>query len=185
MPHLVWPYSNGGPPNDRRAQAMLHPLRAPTFAPAPRRAAPRSLGSIAQLVQSIPPNRRESRCSGRVLWKCFDIGGIAQLVQSICLTSRGSLVRIRLPPPSTIDPDHMVRVNDLISWDVSSAGSERMLHTHEVTGSNPVRPTSPGHPGLFLSHTARHYDRICAIKARSGHGSTLRECPHPWPEQKR
>jgi folylpolyglutamate synthase/dihydropteroate synthase len=25
-------------------------------------------------------------------------GGIAQLVQSICLTSRGSLVRIRLPP---------------------------------------------------------------------------------------
>ena len=25
--------------------------------------------------------------------------------------------------------------------DVSSVGSERMLHTHEVTGSNPVRPT--------------------------------------------
>jgi hypothetical protein len=26
--------------------------------------------------------------------------------------------------------------------DVSSVGSERMLHTHEVTGSNPVRPTN-------------------------------------------
>jgi hypothetical protein len=25
--------------------------------------------------------------------------------------------------------------------DVSSAGSERMLHTHEVVGSNPSRPT--------------------------------------------
>ena len=24
---------------------------------------------------------------------------------------------------------------------VSSVGSERMLHTHEVTGSNPVQPT--------------------------------------------
>src|SRR5690606_24304972 len=32
---------------------------------------------------------------------------------------------------------------NLTSWDVSSVGSERMLHTHEVTGSNPVRPT-PG-----------------------------------------
>ena len=29
----------------------------------------------------------------------------------------------------------------LPSWDVSSVGSERLLHTQEVTGSNPVRPT--------------------------------------------
>jgi hypothetical protein len=28
------------------------------------------------------------------------------------------------------------------SGDVSSVGSERMLHTHEVAGSNPARPTS-------------------------------------------
>ena len=29
----------------------------------------------------------------------------------------------------------------IIIGDVSSVGSERMLHTHEVAGSNPARPT--------------------------------------------
>ncbi len=33
--------------------------------------------------------------------------------------------------------------------DLSSAGSERMLHTHEVTGSNPVGPTKPRDRGAF------------------------------------
>ena len=35
---------------------------------------------------------------------------------------------------------------------VSSVGSERMLHTHEVIGSNPIQPTTPPHPdnvGIF------------------------------------
>jgi hypothetical protein len=30
----------------------------------------------------------------------------------------------------------------IIIGDVSSVGSERMLHTHEVAGSNPARPTN-------------------------------------------
>ena len=38
-------------------------------------------------------------------------------------------------------------------WDVSSVGSERMLHTHEVTGSNPVHPTL--HRSLFTPDPSR------------------------------
>ena len=86
---------------------------------------------------------------GLVLRISLKLGGIAQLVQSICLTSRGSLVRIRLPPPGPNVALHS-------SWDLSSAGSERMLHTHEVTGSNPVGPTSesPGESQGFLAQSA-------------------------------
>ncbi len=62
-------------------------------------------------------------------------GSIAQLVQSTCLTSRGSQVRILLFPQRS----HRLL---FFSRDVSSVGSERMLHTHEVNGSNPLRPTT-------------------------------------------
>lgn len=33
--------------------------------------------------------------------------------------------------------------------DVSSVGSERMIHIHEVTGSNPVHPTRAPNPNPF------------------------------------
>ena len=89
---------------------------------------------------------------GLVLRISLKLGGIAQLVQSICLTSRGSLVRIRLPPLRLPE----ARFGTLTFWDLSSAGSERMLHTHEVTGSNPVGPTSesPGESRGFLAQSA-------------------------------
>jgi len=50
-----------------------------------------NIGSLAQLVQIIPIFNRKGR--GFESDK-FNIGSLAQLVQSICLTSRGSGVRI-------------------------------------------------------------------------------------------
>src|SRR5690606_27052562 len=55
-------------------------------------------------------------------------GELAQLVQSICLTSRGSLVRIQYSPP-------------IILRRLSSAGSEHLPYKQRVTGSNPVAST--------------------------------------------
>src|SRR5690242_19288476 len=55
-------------------------------------------GGIAQLVQSICLTSRGSAVRIRVPPLHFFIGSIAQLVQSICLTSRGSAVRIRVLP---------------------------------------------------------------------------------------
>src|SRR5690606_39929168 len=56
------------------------------------------------------------------------LGELAQLVQSICLTSRGSLVRIQYSPP-------------IILRRLSSAGSEHLPYKQRVTGSNPVAST--------------------------------------------
>ena len=60
------------------------------------------------------------------------IGRLAQLVQSICLTSRGSAVRIRQRPPPK---RKIIRA-------FSSAGSEHLPYKQRVGGSNPSTPTS-------------------------------------------
>ena len=69
-------------------------------------------------------------------WKTRDIGRLAQLVQSICLTSRGSAVRIRQRPQQ----------KQRVSWEkefraFSSAGSEHLPYKQRVGGSNPSTPT--------------------------------------------
>ena len=61
------------------------------------------------------------------------IGRLAQLVQSICLTSRGSAVRIRQRPLS--------KNNQSINRAFSSAGSEHLPYKQRVGGSNPSTPT--------------------------------------------
>ena len=59
------------------------------------------------------------------------LGRLAQLVQSICLTSRGSAVRIRQRPPPR---RKIIRA-------FSSAGSEHLPYKQRVGGSNPSTPT--------------------------------------------
>jgi hypothetical protein len=63
-------------------------------------------------------------------------GSIAQLVQSICLTSRGSGVRIPLLP-------QLSHSGILLTYsrEHSSAGSEHLPYKQRVRGSNPFAPT--------------------------------------------
>ena len=62
-------------------------------------------------------------------------GRLAQLVQSICLTSRGSAVRIRQRP-------HKKRnTSGSLTRAFSSAGSEHLPYKQRVGGSNPSTPT--------------------------------------------
>ncbi len=62
-------------------------------------------------------------------------GRLAQLVQSVCLTSRGSAVRIRQRPLlNPIFSPQQARA-------LSSAGSERLPYKQRVGGSNPSAPT--------------------------------------------
>ncbi len=64
------------------------------------------------------------------------LGRLAQLVQSICLTSRGSAVRIRQRPlPKSIN-------GQIFPFGAfSSAGSEHLPYKQRVGGSNPSTPT--------------------------------------------
>ena len=101
----------------------------------------------------------------KILWvrgKCVTLqrfrretGRLAQLVQSVCLTSRGSGVRIpQRPPPrfsrrdaNTDTPGRGPTDIDLscrqhIFGALSSAGSERLPYKQRVGGSNPSAPTT-------------------------------------------
>ena len=71
-----------------------------------------------------------------ILFEKMKQGRLAQLVQSVCLTSRGSAVRIRQRPPhfSLSAILHFARA-------LSSAGSERLPYKQRVGGSNPSAPT--------------------------------------------
>ena len=91
-----------------------------------------------------------------------ETGRLAQLVQSVCLTSRGSGVRIPQRPPrfshrdaNTDTPGRGPIVIDLscrqhILGALSSAGSERLPYKQRVGGSNPSAPTT------FLSQRRKH-----------------------------
>ena len=83
-------------------------------------------------------------CSAQAL----QIGSIAQLVQSICLTSRGSGVRIPLLPQrskTAIGRLFHLYLNALciqpLPREHSSAGSEHLPYKQRVRGSNPFAPT--------------------------------------------
>ena len=65
-------------------------------------------------------------------------GRLAQLVQSICLTSRGSAVRIRQRPQHTFRRFPFIEV---CLRAFSSAGSEHLPYKQRVGGSNPSTPT--------------------------------------------
>ena len=69
-------------------------------------------------------------------------GRLAQLVQSICLTSRGSAVRIRQRPQKENLKHHREeksRSHEFRAF--SSAGSEHLPYKQRVGGSNPSTPT--------------------------------------------
>ena len=68
-------------------------------------------------------------------------GRLAQLVQSVCLTSRGSAVRIRQRPPRILPPSFVSK-----SRTFSSAGSERLPYKQRVGGSNPSTSTKLLYP---------------------------------------
>ena len=68
-------------------------------------------------------------------------GSLAQLVQSVCLTSRGSGVRIPQLPPN--ESSRLQQCKRLFhEREHSSVGLERLLDKQEVSGSNPLVPTS-------------------------------------------
>ena len=62
-------------------------------------------------------------------------GSLAQLVQSVCLTSRG------FESLSSHDRDHP-KQDGFLCREHSSVGLERLLDKQEVSGSNPLVPTS-------------------------------------------
>ena len=68
-------------------------------------------------------------------------GSLAQLVQSVCLTSRGSGVRIPQLPLSWNHPRGWFFYAEKF-WEHSSVGLERLLDKQEVSGSNPLVPTN-------------------------------------------
>ena len=70
-------------------------------------------------------------------------GRLAQLVQSICLTSRGSGVRIPQRPHLSYRMDFFIRA-------FSSAGSEHLPYKQRVGGSNPSTPTPFIPNGFFI-----------------------------------
>ncbi len=71
--------------------------------------------------------------------KGHSFGRLAQLVQSICLTSRGSAVRIRQRPPN--NQPFLFKNNESSFRAFSSAGSEHLPYKQRVGGSNPSTPT--------------------------------------------
>ena len=79
-----------------------------------------------------------SPCSGALLAR---VGSLAQLVQSVCLTSRGSGVRIPQLPPN--ESSRLQQCKRLFhEREHSSVGLERLLDKQEVSGSNPLVPTN-------------------------------------------
>ena len=76
-------------------------------------------------------------------------GSLAQLVQSVCLTSRGSGVRIPQLPPN--ESSRLQQCKRLFhEREHSSVGLERLLDKQEVSGSNPLVPTIPKTPLTLL-----------------------------------
>ena len=146
---------------------------------------------------------------GKLIAKCSDanlcsaqalqIGSIAQLVQSICLTSRGSGVRIPLLPQrskAAISRLFHLYFNVLcmqpLPREHSSAGSEHLPYKQRVRGSNPFAPTeneydfgsyffvlcgftmqSRGLPVLFLFYV---YMVVCKHPPISTQSKSLRPC---------
>ena len=113
---------------------------------------------------------------GKLIAKCSDanlcsaqalqIGSIAQLVQSICLTSRGSGVRIPLLPQrskTAISRLFHLYFNVLcmqpLPREHSSAGSEHLPYKQRVRGSNPFAPTENEYDfGSYFFCFMRFYD---------------------------
>ncbi len=80
-----------------------------------------------------------SPCSGALLAR---VGSLAQLVQSVCLTSRGSGVRIPQLPPN--ESSRLQQCKRLFhEREHSSVGLERLLDKQEVSGSNPLVSHDP------------------------------------------
>ena len=97
-----------------------------------------------------------SPCSGALLAR---VGSLAQLVQSVCLTSRGSGVRIPQLPPN--ESSRLQQCKRLFhEREHSSVGLERLLDKQEVSGSNPLVPTSGK---AFRIRSGRLFCRIAAM----------------------
>ena len=75
-------------------------------------------------------------------------GRLAQLVQSICLTSRGSAVRIRQRP--LLNKSFSKKATQTRAF--SSAGSEHLPYKQRVGGSNPSTPTTT--KAIFIAKVA-------------------------------
>ena len=87
-------------------------------------------------------------------------GRLAQLVQSVCLTSRGSGVRIPQRPQNKKTQFSPSATAARARRALSSAGSERLPYKQRVGGSNPSAPT---HKSLSLQNHSSglpHEDRF-------------------------
>ncbi len=103
-------------------------------------------------------------------------GHLAQLVQSVCLTSRGSGVRI----PQCPHTQHFVQ-ESYRSRALSSAGSERLPYKQRVGGSNPSVPTTT--TSMYSSSRGRLAQLVQSVCLTSrGSGVRIPQRPHPnWP----
>ncbi len=101
------------------------------------------------------------------------LGRLAQLVQSICLTSRGSAVRIRQRPlPKSIN-------GQIFPFGAfSSAGSEHLPYKQRVGGSNPSTPTNENLILVFFGRLAQLVQSICL----TSRGSAVRIRQRPLQE---
>ena len=105
-----------------------------------------------------------------------NIGRLAQLVQSVCLTSRGSGVRIP-QRPLPIFPFQKIPIPNRA---LSSAGSERLPYKQRVGGSNPSAPTTKKQLKRLLLFFASTPPiafflrrRVCRTKGRGGQKAEL------------
>ena len=97
-------------------------------------------------------------------------GRLAQLVQSVCLTSRGSGVRIPQRPPrkpscllqndlNLVPTRSAIKENRNRKGALSSAGSERLPYKQRVGGSNPSAPTK--HNGAIAQLVEQRTENPC------------------------
>ena len=85
------------------------------------------------------PTQVQTQGSFLITKHCIqEFGRLAQLVQSICLTSRGSAVRIR-QRPLQLYSNFCLLPHNMRAF--SSAGSEHLPYKQRVGGSNPSTPT--------------------------------------------
>ena len=113
-------------------------------------------------------------------------GRLAQLVQSVCLTSRGSGVRIPQRPlnkPFFRLDSEPIREDKAIppphSRALSSAGSERLPYKQRVGGSNPSAPTETNRIRHIIKRLIRfRFSRQSVVAADRGAESNVKSKIH-------
>ena len=139
--------------------------------------------------KNVSQKNRETICQFKISsYFCIaleeNLGRLAQLVQSICLTSRGSAVRIRQRPHKykhKVIPLHKALQTRVRAF--SSAGSEHLPYQQRVGGSNPSTPTTHSTQTFvcYLTTWGRLAQLVQSICLTSrGSAVRIRQRPHKY-----